>query len=194
MPLSSSRPALKTDRPLPVELAQKVLSLALDQMSDVSERQRVCVVFDGRKNAMTADGLPFDERTQQVELPLLARSSYAGARPARRRLFHVRIQLVNRFDSKIVHDFIRANRQAVQAAGSAFIDQLAIVLQALNIAFKADASRQYTPIGAGCRRFFDAKSARVISDGGEIWRGFFQSVRPVQAGLFLNLDVAFTCL
>lgn len=33
-----------------------------------------------------------------------------------------------------------------------------------------------------------------IANGAQVWKGFFQSVRPTMGGLVVNLDVAFSAL
>ncbi len=43
------------------------------------------------------------------------------------------------------------------------------------------------------RSFFTPEGARPIGGGIELWRGFFQSIRPGPSRLFLNLDIA-TCM
>lgn len=43
------------------------------------------------------------------------------------------------------------------------------------------------------RSFFTPDGARQIGGGIELWRGFFQSIRPGPGRLFLNLDIA-TCM
>jgi len=40
------------------------------------------------------------------------------------------------------------------------------------------------------RSFFTPEGARQIGGGIELWRGFFQSIRPGPGRLFLNLDIA----
>ncbi|KAJ1020439.1 hypothetical protein NDA13_005757 [Ustilago tritici] len=42
------------------------------------------------------------------------------------------------------------------------------------------------------RKFYDPSKAIPISQGAEIWPGFFQSARPCAAGLVVNLDPAFS--
>lgn len=43
------------------------------------------------------------------------------------------------------------------------------------------------------RSFFTPEGSRQIGGGIELWRGFFQSIRPGPGRLFLNLDIA-TCM
>lgn len=42
------------------------------------------------------------------------------------------------------------------------------------------------------RSFFSPNNARPLGGGVEMWSGFFQSVRPAQSGLVLNIDVSAT--
>jgi eukaryotic translation initiation factor 2C len=42
------------------------------------------------------------------------------------------------------------------------------------------------------RSFYSPQTAEPLGGGLQMWRGFFQSVRPVQSGLVLNIDVCAT--
>lgn len=48
---------------------------------------------------------------------------------------------------------------------------------------------RFTSVG---RSFFTSQGARALGNGIEVWPGFFQSIRPIQGGLALNIDVAST--
>ena len=40
------------------------------------------------------------------------------------------------------------------------------------------------------RSFFTEEGSRSIGGGMELWRGYFQSIRPSQAKMYLNVDIA----
>ncbi|TFK24718.1 Piwi-domain-containing protein [Coprinopsis marcescibilis] len=60
---------------------------------------------------------------------------------------------------------------------------------AMNIAFRMIPYRKYI---CNKRSFFSPEGRKPIGGGLEVWRGFFQSVRPSIGGLLVNLDVSTT--
>jgi len=59
--------------------------------------------------------------------------------------------------------------------------------QAYNTIIRMEPNMRY-PFNV--RSFFTPDGARQIGGGIELWRGFFQSIRPGPGRLFLNLDIA----
>jgi eukaryotic translation initiation factor 2C len=64
-----------------------------------------------------------------------------------------------------------------------------VPIQALDIVLRDLPSRVCTPVS---RSFFTSKHAASLGGGADVWLGHFQSVRPTQSGLMLNLDTAAT--
>ena len=63
-------------------------------------------------------------------------------------------------------------------------------LQAFDVALRERPSSLLTPVG---RSFFSESFGSTSLGGGVAgWRGFYQSVRPTQQGLVLNVDVSAT--
>ncbi|KAF2290172.1 hypothetical protein GH714_003849 [Hevea brasiliensis] len=62
-------------------------------------------------------------------------------------------------------------------------------LKILDIVLRELSTKRYCPIG---RSFFspDIRAAQRLGDGLESWCGFYQSIRPTQMGLSLNIDMA----
>lgn len=91
--------------------------------------------------------------------------------------------------------FCKRDRQTIQAASSSTVDGLSLALQSGEIALRHGPSRDpnLKIHGAGGRRFFAFHPSVPIANGGEILKGFFQSLRPTVSGLVLNLDVAYSC-
>ena len=59
--------------------------------------------------------------------------------------------------------------------------------QALNVAIRMDPNLRF-PFNS--RSFFTEDGKRPIGGGMELWRGYFQSIRPSQGRMYLNLDIA----
>ncbi|KAL5199845.1 hypothetical protein ABZP36_021048 [Zizania latifolia] len=133
--------------------------------------------YDGRKNLYTAGTLPFDAREFVVRL---ADDDGTGVSP-REREYRVTIKFAARADLHHLRQFI-AGRQA---------DAPQEALQVLDIVLRELANRRYVPIG---RSFYspDIRKPQRLGDGLQSWCGFYQSIRPTQMGLSLNIDMSST--
>jgi eukaryotic translation initiation factor 2C len=147
------------------------------RVSDLGNR---LPVYDGRKSLYTAGKLPFDSREFQIGLPDEDDGSNTG-RPRRERPFKVVIKFASRPDLHHLKQFL--------AGAQADVPQEA--LQVLDIVLRELPTHRYTPIG---RSFYSPSlgSTVPLGDGLESWRGFYQSIRPTQMGLSLNIDMSAT--
>ncbi|RZC76718.1 hypothetical protein C5167_000873 [Papaver somniferum] len=142
-------------------------------------------VYDGRKSLYTAGPLPFEGMDFVVDLvdkePAKGGSKKTnkdgkGAFPRRERKFKVAIKLASRPDLHHLHQFL-AGRQR---------DSPQETIQALDVVMRETPTRNYAVVG---RSFFSPKLGNKmdIGDGLECWKGYYQSIRPTQMGLSLNL-------
>jgi eukaryotic translation initiation factor 2C len=97
-------------------------------------------------------------------------------RPRRERPFKVVIKFASRPDLHHLKQFL--------AGAQADVPQEA--LQVLDIVLRELPTHRYTPIG---RSFYSPSLGLTVplGDGLESWRGFYQSIRPTQMGLSLNI-------
>ncbi|RVW61731.1 Protein argonaute 1A [Vitis vinifera] len=121
--------------------------------------------YDGRKSLYTAGPLPFVSK--EFMITLIDEDDGTGA-PRREREFKVVIKLAARAD----------------------LHHLGLFLQGR----QADAPKKlfrYCPVG---RSFYspDLGRRQPLGEGLESWRGFYQSIRPTQMGLSLNIDMSST--
>ncbi|XP_024534515.1 protein argonaute PNH1 [Selaginella moellendorffii] len=134
--------------------------------------------YDGRKSLYTAGPLPFQYKDFQVTLPDEEDGTNA---PRRERSFKIVIKFAARADLHHLGEFL-AGRQpnAPQEA-----------LQVLDIVLRELPTHRYSPVG---RSFYspDLGRRQPLGDGLESWRGFYQSIRPTQMGLSLNIDMSST--
>ncbi|KAF8648141.1 hypothetical protein HU200_064994 [Digitaria exilis] len=135
--------------------------------------------YDGRKNLYTAGTLPFDAREFVVRLT--DEDDGTGAPPRREREYRVAIKFAARADLHHLRQFI-AGRQA---------DAPQEALQVLDVVLRELANQRYVPIG---RSFYspDIRKPQRLGDGLQSWCGFYQSIRPTQMGLSLNIDMSST--
>ncbi|CAM0947478.1 unnamed protein product [Alopecurus aequalis] len=134
--------------------------------------------YDGRKSLYTAGPLPFTSK--EFHITLLDDDDGSGSQ-RRQRNFKVVIKFASRADLHRLGLFLAGRlAEAPQEA-----------LQVLDIVLRELPSARYTPFG---RSFFspDLGRRQSLGDGLESWRGFYQSIRPTQMGLSLNIDMSAT--
>ncbi|XP_029123469.1 protein argonaute 1A [Elaeis guineensis] len=134
--------------------------------------------YDGRKSLYTAGPLPFTSR--EFQIALIDEDDGSGTE-RRQRTFNVVIKLAARADLHHLEMFL-AGRQA---------DAPQEALQVLDIVLRELPTTRYSPVG---RSFYSPHLGRrqPLGEGLESWRGFYQSIRPTQMGLSLNIDMSST--
>ncbi|CAM0944723.1 unnamed protein product [Alopecurus aequalis] len=133
--------------------------------------------YDGRKSLYTAGPLPFTARTFEVVLQD-EEDRLGGAQVAQRREKHftVVIKFAARADLHHLAMFLAGKQpDAPQEA-----------IQVLDIVLRELPTARYSPVA---RSFYSPNLGRrqQLGDGLESWRGFYQSIRPTQMGLSLNI-------
>ncbi|XP_042505573.1 protein argonaute 1-like [Macadamia integrifolia] len=134
--------------------------------------------YDGRKSLYTAGPLPFTSR--EFSITLVDEDDGTGA-PRRERPFRVVIKMAARADLHHLGLFLQGKQaDAPQEA-----------LQVLDIVLRELPTARYSPVG---RSFYspDLGRRQPLGEGLESWRGFYQSIRPTQMGLSLNIDMSST--
>ncbi|KAF9594712.1 hypothetical protein IFM89_034695 [Coptis chinensis] len=96
----------------------------------------------------------------------------------RERVFKVFIKLASITDPDHLEQFLAGEQS----------DTPQETIQVLDIVLRESPSNNYTAIG---RSFFSMKMGQRtdVGDGLECWRGYYQSLRPTQMGMSLNIDV-----
>ncbi|MBA0773782.1 hypothetical protein Gotri_009035 [Gossypium trilobum] len=134
--------------------------------------------YDGRKSLYTAGPLPFVSKEFKITL---TDEDDGSGQPRRDRDFKVVIKLAARADLHHLGLFLQGKQaDAPQEA-----------LQVLDIVLRELPTTRYCPVG---RSFYspDLGRRQPLGEGLESWRGFYQSIRPTQMGLSLNIDMSST--
>ncbi|KAI5055294.1 hypothetical protein GOP47_0030439 [Adiantum capillus-veneris] len=134
--------------------------------------------YDGRKSLYTAGPLPFQNK--EFLITLLDEDDGSG-NPRRERQFKVVIKFAARADLHHLGEFLHGRQaEAPQEA-----------LQVLDIVLRELPTQRFCPVG---RSFYSPNLGRrqQLGEGLESWRGFYQSIRPTQMGLSLNIDMSST--
>ncbi|KAI5080699.1 hypothetical protein GOP47_0003882 [Adiantum capillus-veneris] len=134
--------------------------------------------YDGRKSLYTAGPLPF--QSKEFSINLMDEDDGSG-NVRRERVFKVVIKFAARADLHHLGEFLHG-RQA---------DAPQEALQVLDIVLRELPTHRFCPVG---RSFYspDLGRRQHLGEGLESWRGFYQSIRPTQMGLSLNIDMSST--
>ncbi|KAG9456830.1 hypothetical protein H6P81_001338 [Aristolochia fimbriata] len=133
-------------------------------------------VYDGRKSLYTAEKFPFESKEFSINL-----IDDDGRTNRRERGFMVTIRLVSQVELNHLQQFLcgklKNNPQEV--------------IQVLDIVLRESPTLRHTPVG---RSYFSREfgQPRPLGEGLECWQGFYQSIRPTQMGLTVNIDLAAT--
>ncbi|KAJ3670135.1 hypothetical protein LUZ60_010459 [Juncus effusus] len=132
--------------------------------------------YDGRKSIYTAGALPFESKDFVVKL-----GDKEKKNPKDDREYKVTIRLAGRADLRSLQSFLRGKMKDLPQEA----------IQALDVVLRESPSLNYTIVS---RSFFSPQLGRPsdIGDGMECWKGYYQSIRPVQMGLSLNIDISAT--
>ncbi|XP_074566393.1 protein argonaute 1C-like [Curcuma longa] len=135
-------------------------------------------VYDGQKSLYTAGPLPFTSNEFQI---ILSNEDDGSGKQRKSKTFRVVIKLVARVD--LCHLKMFLSGQKADAPHEA--------LQVLDIVLRELPTTRYSPIG---RSFYSPSLGRRqrLGEGLESWQGFYQSIRPTQMGLSLNIDLSST--
>ncbi|KAJ1967764.1 hypothetical protein IWQ62_001650 [Dispira parvispora] len=176
-------PSRKPDAPpreLPIEITKELFyTLEKEHRNDILGG--FYPVFDGRKNIFSANRLPFKEDRTEFELSLprdRTRKTRDG-KPVPP--FQVTISLVAKYDTAEVQRYVEGK--------VAWSPDVASALMALDVVFNYLPSKEHVGIR---NSFFTSTSAQDLSSGLDLWFGMYQSLRPTQKRLLLNVDLS-TC-
>ncbi|KAL6566896.1 argonaute 5 [Orobanche minor] len=162
----------------PEVTSKKVCRLIMNQLvtsfhaSHLGKRK---LAYDGRKSCYAAGELPFKSKDFVVKLA----DNDGGGGARREREFKVSIKFASKADLHHLQQFIKGRQ----------LDVPQETLQFLDVVLRQKASDSYEVVG---RSFFSPElgDAGELGNGLEYWKGFYQSLRPTQMGLSLNIDMS----
>lgn len=132
------------------------------------------LAYDGRKSCYTAGALPFTSKDFVVEL-----LDKDGQPNRRERKFKVSIKFASKPDLHHLQQFIQGRQ----------LDCPQETIQFFDVVLREKPSKSCTVVG---RSFFSPQLGDVgeLGNGLMYWKGFYQSLRPTQMGLSLNIDMS----
>ncbi|KAF3330154.1 hypothetical protein FCM35_KLT05485 [Carex littledalei] len=138
--------------------------------------------YDGRKSIYTAGPLPFESKEFVIKLSDKDKDKGKDKeKKGKKREYKVIIRYAGRADLALLQQFLLGKlRDLPQEA-----------IQALDVVLRESPSLNYTIVS---RSFFSPLLGPrgEIGDGLECWKGYYQSLRPTQMGLSLNIDISAT--
>ncbi|GAC75805.1 hypothetical protein PANT_18d00075, partial [Moesziomyces antarcticus T-34] len=205
---------------LNIEVLQHGLrTAAQQQLQGITDQFANFIVYDGRAIAYTAFALPAEaiefetELPPKADLPAVPGAPGAASAPPRRapgaapaaasapataprsdRRFRIKLAFARNIDIGLVLDSCRGDRRAIMATAANPQELVQDGIQAIDILLRMGLKARYqsgTTTNAA-RKFYDPTKPIHISQGAQIWPGFFQSARPCAAGLVVNLDPAYS--
>lgn len=159
------------------DVNRAVIRQLVNQYRDTHLGKRL-PVYDGRRSLYTAGPLPFTSKEFNI---LLVEGDDGPSGPRRERQFKVVINFAARADLHHLGQYL-SGRQA---------DAPHEALQVLDIVLRELPTQRYIPVG---RSFYSSElgTKQSLGEGLESWCGFYQSIRPTQMGLSLNIDKSST--
>ncbi|KAF8812506.1 argonaute-like protein [Phlegmacium glaucopus] len=131
-------------------------------------------VYDGRKNLFAIRQLPFGpSNSHEFEVPL----SDASGRPPK--TYEVKITKVAEINPEVLRRFISGEQSHDNSVLTA--------ITALNVVIRMEPTMNY-PFNV--RSFFTDRETKDIGSGIQLWRGYFQSVRPAIGQMLINVDIS----
>jgi len=159
----------------PASISKKV-NLAGATVKDADRPVFRCV-FDGRKNLFSRQRLPLGD-TDSGEF--LVPDPGQEGNSKRPRIFTIRLTKVQDIDLSV----LRRYTEGKQAQDGKILTGI----MALNVIVRMAPIMEKYPFNT--RSFFTPTGARAIGGGLELWRGYFQSVRPVLGRMLVNIDIS----
>ncbi|WCJ22183.1 Argonaute family protein [Euphorbia peplus] len=146
--------------------------------------------YDGRKNLYSPVEFQNDKLEFYVSLPIpttkpsLPFTSEYQDKDERMKLFRINIKLVSKLDGKELKRYLSKE-------GDDWVPLPQAYLHALDVVLRENPVEKCIPVA---RSFYSSSmgGAKEIGGGAMGLRGFFQSLRPTQQGLALNVDFSVT--
>ncbi|KAF5364873.1 hypothetical protein D9757_013044 [Collybiopsis confluens] len=158
-------------------LPQRLTMLLIKQLQLQPEFQPIGA-YDGRKNLFMPHLINFgkgiDSRT--YDIPMNGNSQPRDRPP---KVYKIKVTKVNEINPEVLQQYIDGKKSQDEDVLTAFT--------ALNVVIRAGPI-QTQPFNS--RSFFTNEGARDVGLGFQLWRGYFQSLRPSPGRLLINIDLS----
>ncbi|KAF5390572.1 hypothetical protein D9757_002737 [Collybiopsis confluens] len=135
-------------------------------------------VYDGRKNLFSSHKLQLgSESSREFDVTLELPSEVPRSKGPK--VYKIRITEVAQINPEVLQRFIAGKQSHDNAVLTA--------ITALNVVIRMEPTMKY-PFNV--RSFFTDQEKKDIGGGLELWRGYFQSVRPASGRMLINIDIS----
>ncbi|KAG6816930.1 hypothetical protein H0H87_001632 [Tephrocybe sp. NHM501043] len=135
-------------------------------------------VYDGRKNLFSARELSFDGAdSKEFDVSLSSGRSDTGGRGPK--VYKIKLTKVAEINPEVLKRFI--------AGDQSHDNTVLTAITALNVVIRMEPTMSY-PFNV--RSFFTDRETKDIGLGLQLWRGYFQSVRPASGRMLINVDIS----
>ncbi|KAG7099080.1 hypothetical protein E1B28_000955 [Marasmius oreades] len=137
-------------------------------------------VYDGRKNIFAARELPLTigpDGVPSQEFSVTLTDATPGKKAPK--VFKVRLTKVAEINPEVLERFVHGDQSHDNVVLTA--------ITALNVVIRMEPTRNH-PFNV--RSFFTDRERKDIGLGLEVWRGYFQSVRPAINRMLINVDIS----
>lgn len=166
---------LPDEKVMPVRVNMEIIG-RLQTLNPNAFPQRAS--YDGKKNIYTANWLFNQDRSQDTRtFDVTLDEPRPGGKPPK--VYKVRLTRVNEINAELLHQYVQGRHS--------WDNPIQTALQALNVVIRMDPNQKY-PFNT--RSFFTDKEVRAIGAGIELWRGYFQSIRPSVGRMLVNVDIS----
>lgn len=161
-----------SEKNLPARLNMDIIRVLQTRVAPTIFTPRA--VYDGRKNMFAARELPFGNSGQQEFEVSLSEQTTRQAKG-----YKVKLNKVAEINPEVLKRFIEGEQSHDNTVITA--------ITALNVVIRMEPTMSY-PFNV--RSFFTDKETKDIGGGIQLWRGYFQSVRPGIGQMLINIDIS----
>ncbi|KAG9100456.1 hypothetical protein FRC06_004126 [Ceratobasidium sp. 370] len=165
---------IKADKVMPAKFNMDLIRVLQERIAPTVFTPRA--VYDGRKNLFASRRLPLsggDSQTFDVTLE----PPREGGRPPK--VYKVILKRVAEINPTLLARY--------QKGQQSYDPMISTALTAINVVVRMEPIMRYPH---NSRSFFTDKETWAIGGGIELWRGYFQSVRPGLRSMLMNIDIS----
>ncbi|TFK69578.1 argonaute-like protein [Pluteus cervinus] len=168
------------------DVARRIKVLLVRQLQDAVAPEVFSpkVAYDGEKNIFAARELSIGSGRFDVSLP----NPRASSRPPK--VYQIRLTKVQTINPELLQRFSEGTQSQDNAVQTA-ITALNVVVRMAPLDLAANpASTSKTNYAFDARSIYVNNEVKAIGGGIELWRGYFQSIRPSIGRMIINVDIA----
>ncbi|KAH8113254.1 argonaute-like protein [Phellopilus nigrolimitatus] len=140
-------------------------------------------VYDGRKNLFAASTLKFPNGENSCEFDVCLSDTRTAdvQRPSDKgpKVYKIRLNKVAEINPIVLERFLEGKQS--------HDNDVLTAITALNVVVRMEPTQKY-PFNV--RSFFTQQEKKELGLGIELWRGYFQSVRPAVGKMLINIDIS----